>query len=173
MDSLMVGIDLRDNGKTRVSILEPAHSMTLDTFSFPTHNGPPALTRRLEFWRDQGMDIQLAICLDDPWPYDLGTHLDPTWRIKELDGARVEEICLRTEAILGCQVHRHRSKLLAFLSKYDSASPSAAQLARKWAIRMAREFLFSACWKTRVAHRHHLLARRTRLLEATQSQGTL
>lgn len=153
MDSFMIGIDVRDSGKTRVSILEPAHDMAIETFSFATRRGPSPLTRRLEFWSEQGMDLVLAICPEDPWSYDLSTHIDPTWRIHHLQYARVEEIRRRAESTLGCALHRHRSKLLAFLSKYHIVSLTPADLGRKWAIRMAREFLFSACYEAKESRR--------------------
>ncbi len=149
MDSFMVGLDVRDTGRTRVSILEPAYDMTVETFSFQTDGGPSVLERRLEAWSEQGIDIQIAICVDDEWPYNVGLHLSQAWHISHLHRSRIDSICRRAEAILECRLRPHRSKLMAFMTKYDILDAPCSDIARRWAIRMAREFLFAACHEVR------------------------
>jgi hypothetical protein len=161
MDSFMVGLDVRPSGRVRASILEPAYDMTLETFSFSATRAPQVLDRRLDSWIElQPVDFEIAISMDDAWPDGVVTQMVAPWTVTQYHSCRVDDICRQASEILRCPLRSHRSQLLAFLLKHDIGRATTTSVARKWALRMAKEFLFSAACN---AHRHH---RRHQVLQA-------
>jgi hypothetical protein len=119
--------------------------MTLDNFSFPAVRAVEILDRRLDGWLEiQPADFQIAVCVDDAWPDHVVLNMLGPWRVREYRSCRVDDICSQASAILGCPLRSHRSKLLAFMLKYDIGLVTSDNVARKWAVSMAREFLFRA-----------------------------
>ena len=147
MDSFMIGLDVRPTGHTRASILEPAYDMTLETFSFQAAHAPQVLDRRLDAWLEiQPADFEIALCIDDAWPDDIVSHMLAPWRVRQYRSCRVDDICRQASEILRCPLRSHRSKLLAYMLKYDIGRATSTSVARKWAFRMAQEFMFTAAY---------------------------
>ncbi|HEY3997282.1 MAG TPA: hypothetical protein VGO93_00360 [Candidatus Xenobia bacterium] len=145
MDSFMIGLDVRPSGRARASIIEPAYDTTMENFSFPAEQAPDILDRRLDAWLElQPADFQIALCIDDPWPDSVVLQMLAPWRVTQYRQNRVDDICRQASQLLRCPLRAHRSKLLALMLKYDIGRATSADLARRWAFSMAREFLFLA-----------------------------